>query len=138
LISKIKEQDDYDLFIITRSDIKFLRNYDTFNVDESKFNIVMEHNGHTKNCDDNFWVFSREHFQSYESCIDGMIGQGKTTHEINYELNRLNVPINYLTEFLYTMEMGQDIFSTYKYKWEKFVWTKENPPTASWGIISDE
>ena len=138
LISKIKEHGDSDLFIITRPDIKFLRNFDTFNIDESKFNIVVEHNGHTKNCDDNFWVFPREHLQSYESCIDIMIGQGKTTHEINHELNRLNVPINYLTEYLCTMEIGQDIFSTYKYGWEKFVWTKENPPTAPWGMISDE
>ena len=58
LISNIKtyierSRNNYDLFVFTRPDIKFLEDFKKLEWDYSKFNILMEHL--SGNCDDNFF-----------------------------------------------------------------------------------
>ena len=45
----------YDLIVITRPDLRWLRSYNVVNIDNSKFNIAIQHQ--SGNCDDNLFVF---------------------------------------------------------------------------------
>lgn len=110
LISNIKEQSEtYDLFIFTRPDLKFLQKFSDLNIDLSKFNIIHQHL--SGNCDDNFWVFGKQYFELFETTIDNMLAMRRITHEINHELIRNGVQINYITPYDSSAEpLGHKIF----------------------------
>ncbi len=110
LISIIKSQSiDYDFFIFTRPDIKFLKKIIDLNVNFSKFNIVHEHP--SKNCDDNFWAFPNVYFDSFEKSINALYSGNRITHEINHELSKNNVNINYITPYDFDSKiLGHNIF----------------------------
>ena len=109
LISNIKEQKEtYDLFIFTRPDLKFLQKFDDLNIDLDKFNIVHQHP--SGNCDDNFWIFGKQFLELFEITVDNLFSMKKTTHEINHELVKNGVDVNYLTPYDWSVDLGHKIF----------------------------
>lgn len=116
LISSIKKSCiDYDLFIFTRPDIKLLEKFSNLNIDLEKFNSVIEHPSTPvhppQNCDDNFWIFPKKYFNQFVECIDKLLEDGKMTHEINHELVKKSVPINYIAEYNDDVELGHEVFT---------------------------
>lgn len=98
LIKGIKEQnDDYDLFVFSRVDIRFLKKFELLNIDFSKFNIVLEHP--SKNCDDAFWIFPKKFLNAFEDSVNQLFADNRITHEINHELTKRSVDINYMVDF---------------------------------------
>ena len=116
LISLIKESKiDYDMFIFTRPDIKFFKKFSDLNIDLEKFNSVIQHPSTPvhppQNCDDNFWIFPKKYFNEFVECIDILLEDGKMTHEINHELVKKLVPINYIAEYNDDLELGHEVFT---------------------------
>ena len=115
LISLIRESKvDYDLFIFTRPDIKILKKFSDLNIDLEKFNSVIQHPSTPihppQNCDDNYWIFPKEYLDEFEECVDILLANGKMTHEINHELVKKEVPINYISEYNDDLELGHEVF----------------------------
>jgi len=115
LISLIKESNiDYDLFIFTRPDIKILKKFSDLDIDLEKFNSVIQHPSTPvhppQNCDDNFWIFPKKYFNEFVECIDILLENNKMTHEINHELVKKSVPINYIAEYNDDLELGHEVF----------------------------
>lgn len=98
LINQIKEQEkltgSYDMFIFTRTDAHFNSLFSELNIDDESFNLTFRHD--SGNCDDNFMMFSRKHFDLFSNAIDILWNRRMTTHQINHILEELNVPINYI------------------------------------------
>ena len=116
LISLIKESNiDYDLFIFTRPDIKILKKFSELDIDLEKFNSVIKHPSTPahppQNCDDNFWIFPKKYFNEFVECIDILLENNKMTHEINHELVKKSVPINYIAEYNDDLELGHEVFT---------------------------
>ena len=116
LISLIRESKvDYDLFIFTRPDIKILKKFSDLNINLEKFNAVIQHPSTPihppQNCDDNYWIFPKEYLNEFEECVDTLLSSGKMTHEINHELVKKDVPINYISEYNDDLELGHDVFT---------------------------
>jgi len=116
LISLIKESKiDYDLFIFTRPDIKFFKKFSDLNINLEKFNSVIQHPSTPvhppQNCDDNFWIFPKKYFNEFVECIDILLKSNKMTHEINHELVKKLVPINYIVEYNNDLELGHEVFT---------------------------
>lgn len=114
LITEIKSHIEisrtpYDFLVFTRPDIKLLKNIDYFNLDLSKFNIVLKHL--SGNCDDNLWIFPIKFLDMFEESIDTLKNENyRITHEINHELEKRNVEINYMTVYKpYPMPDGTDM-----------------------------
>ena len=99
---------DYDLYVFTRPDIEFLRNMKIEEIDIEKFNIVVEHG--SGNCDDNFWIFSPDYLLPFSKSVDTLLSQHRITHEINHELNKYKVPLNYI-ETINNSEHGHTLFT---------------------------
>ncbi len=110
LILNIKNQNIcYDFYLITRQDLKFIQKFSDMNIDLKKFNITHEHP--SGNCDDNFWFFPGEMFESFVKSIDDLILNSKITHEINHSLKKNKIDINYLTKYDYDSQpLGHKIF----------------------------
>lgn len=116
LISLIRESKvDYDLFIFTRPDIKILKKFSDLNINLEKFNAVIQHPSTPihppQNCDDNYWIFPKEYLDEFEECVDTLLASGKMTHEINHELVKRDVPINYISEYNDDLELGHEVFT---------------------------
>ena len=107
LLSSI-DKNDYDLYVFTRPDIKFLRSVSFDEIELDKFNIVVEHK--SGNCDDNFWVFSKEYLKPFSKSVDVLLNEHRITHEINRELTNHGVPINYI-EAINNSEHGHTMFT---------------------------
>jgi len=111
LISNIKNQNkSYDLFIFTRPDIEFLKSFDEMNINEESFNIIIEHLPPHKNCDDNFWVFPGKFFEGFENSVNTLSSRNRITHEMNHELVKNSIPINYITPYDNSVVIGHKIF----------------------------
>ena len=110
LIANIKDQNiDYDFYLITRPDLKFFQKFSDMNIDTKKFNIIHQHP--SGNCDDNFWFFPGEMFETFLKSIDELILNGQITHEINHSLQKNGVDINYMTPYDYNSQpLGHKIF----------------------------
>lgn len=109
----------YDLFIFTRLDLCFHKPFPEHDINFNNFNITVEHK--SKNCDDNYWVFSEKYFNEFEQSILELyerhqahkntgIGPFHGAHEINHHLRQKNVPIHYMDKLIDSY-MGHTIFS---------------------------
>lgn len=112
IIDLIKNEEskglNYDFFIFTRPDIKFMVSYDKQKIDINKFNITVKHA--SGNSDDNYWLFPKKYFKAFEKSIIQMSQKNKITHEINHYLEYNNVSINYIDNLIESY-MGHTIFS---------------------------
>ena len=77
-------------------------------IDMEKFNIVVEHR--SGNCDDNFWVFGPDYLLPFSKSVDTLLNQHRITHEMNHELNKYKVPLNYI-ETINNSEHGHTLFT---------------------------
>ena len=103
-----RSRNNYDLFVFTRPDIKFLEDFKKLEWDYSKFNILMEHL--SGNCDDNFFLFPANFFDKFEHSIDSLIKGDRISHEINHELVKRNIPIKYHVEYTEKEYLGHNLF----------------------------
>lgn len=110
LLNEFKKSDKkYDLYIFLRPDIKFVRKMNISEIEIDHFNITLEHL--SGNCDDNFWIFNKEHLSKFENSIDSLIIKNQITHAINHELKDLEVPIKYIEKYdSGNKEMGHGLF----------------------------
>ena len=122
LIDRIKEQEkitgSYDMFIFTRTDAHFNSLFSELNIDDESFNLTFRHS--SGNCDDNFIMFSRKHFELFSKCIDLLCDRHLITHQINHILSELEVPINYIKE------LDQKNNSTYGHDMFKLIRLEQN------------
>lgn len=98
----------YDFIITTRFDINIHKEFTSMNIVKDSFNIVVEHP--SGNCDDNFWVFDRNLLNFFESAINELIHENKTTHEINHKIKKMGCNVNYI-EPLIDSYMGHTLFT---------------------------
>ena len=119
LISRIEEyqkenQIEYDIFIFTRQDIKYLIKFESMNVDFDKFNIVNQYSSQYKNnCDDGLWIFSKKYFEKFKKTIQELDLGNKLTHEINHFLKKNGVDINYMQAFDPTATLSNRLYTVY-------------------------
>lgn len=112
LINMIKEREKefnfkYEMIIMTRFDIEFLKKFSEMNIKSNHFNIVVLHK--SGNCDDNYFVFERKYLENFEISMMRLLTQNRITHEINHKLIEEGVSINYI-EDLVDSYMGHELF----------------------------
>lgn len=112
LINMIKEREKefnfkYEMIIMTRFDIEFLKKFSEMNIKSNYFNIVVLHK--SGNCDDNYFVFERKYLENFEISMMRLLTQNRITHEINHKLIEEGVSINYI-EDLVDSYMGHELF----------------------------
>ena len=119
LARQILQQDKtYDLVIITRPDLRWLKRFDEVNIDKKTFNIPIRHD--SGNCDDNLFVFPSQYLNEFIDAALILQRTGGITHAINHRLEERNVPIHYMQDyddstFIHNSNLGQSIFTMCKY-----------------------
>jgi len=108
LLEESKNNQKYDLLIFTRLDIKMLKSYDTLNIKNDAFNIILKNDG--GNCDDNFFVFPRNYFDAFIESVNSLYDKNEITHKFNHELQNRGVNINYMEELNPDIYMGHKAF----------------------------
>jgi len=99
---------EYDLFVFTRFDIKMFKNFNELNIDYDSFNIVFKNS--FGNCDDNFFIFNKKFFNSFVESINSLYSSNKIIHEINHELVNRGINIHYMENFNPDTYMGHNAF----------------------------
>lgn len=89
----------YDFLIFTRFDLIFFKKFTEMNIDLSKINISFQHNGESKNCEDNFFILPRYYLDIF---ISAAYNVKIILHEINH-----NIPSE-IINYMYKVEIGED------------------------------
>jgi len=98
----------YDMIIITRFDNIFFRNFNSMNIDFTKFNIQMKHS--SGNCDDNFWVFPRNLLEKFFYSCFNLLQTGGITHAINHCFQAEEIHYMYIID-----QEDYDNYTMYQY-----------------------
>ena len=113
-----KQGKQYDLVIITRPDLRWLKPFHEIKIDPNKFNIPIKHD--SGNCDDNLFVYPIELMDGFIKSVNDLQKSGGITHAINNSLESNGVPVSYMQDydhdtFTTNSNLGQTIFTMCKY-----------------------
>ena len=115
----VKQQEkQYDLVIITRPDLRWLKKFDEVKIDPKSFNIPIKHD--SGNCDDNLFVYPIGLTDGFIKSVNDLQSSGGITHAINHRLSDNGVPVSYMQDydhdtFTTNSNLGQTIFTMCKY-----------------------